>query len=191
MQLRRFITFGSILAMALSLGMCICLVWRWPYWRSRGPATFSEIWYVERDGRRLAVYDGFRLWVVFSQTLPCEKCHHPHRRQQDCEGGWRRVHFGPPQSLHQWQFGPFEGRKTQAGRTTEWKYYCSDWVPIPLLAVYPIVFLVSALGRRRPDHCLHCDYDLTGNESGVCPECGTAIVEVRAAIKAGRSERTP
>ncbi len=23
--------------------------------------------------------------------------------------------------------------------------------------------------------CLNCDYDLTGNESGICPECGNKI----------------
>jgi len=29
--------------------------------------------------------------------------------------------------------------------------------------------------RRRAGHCRSCGYDLTGNESGVCPECGTSI----------------
>lgn len=27
--------------------------------------------------------------------------------------------------------------------------------------------------RRRHGLCIHCAYDLTGNVSGVCPECGT------------------
>jgi hypothetical protein len=26
--------------------------------------------------------------------------------------------------------------------------------------------------RRAKGHCLHCGYDLTGNVSGACPECG-------------------
>ena len=26
--------------------------------------------------------------------------------------------------------------------------------------------------------CYSCGYDLTGNESGICPECGTARAEV-------------
>jgi RNA polymerase subunit RPABC4/transcription elongation factor Spt4 len=26
-------------------------------------------------------------------------------------------------------------------------------------------------------HCVNCDYNLTGNESGMCPECGTPIPE--------------
>lgn len=30
--------------------------------------------------------------------------------------------------------------------------------------------------RERQGHCSACGYDLTGNRSGVCPECGTRIV---------------
>ena len=29
--------------------------------------------------------------------------------------------------------------------------------------------------RRRPMHCSTCGYNLTGNASGTCPECGTTI----------------
>ena len=29
-------------------------------------------------------------------------------------------------------------------------------------------------GRARAGACVHGDYDLTGNVSGVCPECGVA-----------------
>jgi predicted amidophosphoribosyltransferase len=31
--------------------------------------------------------------------------------------------------------------------------------------------------RRRipPGHCQKCGYDLTGNVSGICPECGTPV----------------
>ena len=37
-------------------------------------------------------------------------------------------------------------------------------------------FLVEAMKKRRPPAgvCAKCSYDLTGNMSGVCPECGTA-----------------
>ncbi len=28
--------------------------------------------------------------------------------------------------------------------------------------------------RIRPSRCRRCDYDLTGNTSGICPECGSA-----------------
>lgn len=29
--------------------------------------------------------------------------------------------------------------------------------------------------RNTPGHCSHCGYCLTGNASGICPECGTRI----------------
>lgn len=52
------------------------------------------------------------------------------------------------------------------------------WVSV-LLATYPtIAFIRGPLRRhrrRRRGECIGCGYDLTGNESGVCPECGEAI----------------
>ncbi len=51
-------------------------------------------------------------------------------------------------------------------------------VPSVLFAAYPA--LAFARGpfrrwrRRRKGLCLKCAYDLTGNESGRCPECGEA-----------------
>jgi hypothetical protein len=52
-------------------------------------------------------------------------------------------------------------------------------VMILLFAAYPtIAFIrgpVRRWRRRRRGCCLNCGYDLTGNVSGVCPECGEAI----------------
>jgi hypothetical protein len=53
-------------------------------------------------------------------------------------------------------------------------------VPLLLLAgtglILPAVQAVAGWRRRaasrRRGHCRHCGYDLTGNVSGVCPECG-------------------
>ena len=52
-------------------------------------------------------------------------------------------------------------------------------VPIWILAV-PITVGVIYLRRRRPmlddsSRCGTCDFILAGNESGICPECGTPI----------------
>ena len=48
----------------------------------------------------------------------------------------------------------------------------------PFLSVAVTTLLVWRFGRKpvKPGHC-QCGYDLTGNTSGVCPECG---VEVQA-----------
>jgi len=48
-----------------------------------------------------------------------------------------------------------------------------------LAAVWPVIALVRGpcrrYRRRRRGLCLKCSYDLTGNTSGVCPECGQRI----------------
>src|SRR5690242_15361509 len=31
--------------------------------------------------------------------------------------------------------------------------------------------------RQHAGQCVHCGYDLRGNQSGTCPECGARIVE--------------
>lgn len=56
-----------------------------------------------------------------------------------------------------------------------WKYFL-------LFSIYPAVVLIRGLSRhslrerRRNDGlCMECGYNLTGNVSGVCPECGAAI----------------
>ena len=45
-----------------------------------------------------------------------------------------------------------------------------------LMVAVPTVLLYLR-GRRRipPGHCTACGYNLTGNVSGVCPECGQQI----------------
>ncbi len=44
-----------------------------------------------------------------------------------------------------------------------------------LLTTIPAIILQRILRRPAPGHCPHCNYNLTGNQSGRCPECGKAI----------------
>ena len=52
-------------------------------------------------------------------------------------------------------------------------------VPAALFAAYPIIAFhrgpLRHWRRRRKGFCQKCGYDLTGNESGTCPECGTEV----------------
>lgn len=48
------------------------------------------------------------------------------------------------------------------------------WIPFLLVAV-PTALLFWRDRRMPPGHCKKCRYDLTGNQSGVCPECGTPV----------------
>ncbi len=53
------------------------------------------------------------------------------------------------------------------------------WLTSLLFAAYPILAFIRGPLRRwrtpKHGHCRTCAYDLTGNESGTCPECGTEI----------------
>ncbi len=49
---------------------------------------------------------------------------------------------------------------------------------ISILAGVPGVLLIPFLPQRRevrPNVCLSCGYDLTGNATGICPECGSPV----------------
>jgi hypothetical protein len=60
----------------------------------------------------------------------------------------------------------------------------SWWIMLPfgwvfLLVAAPTVFLWYRDRRPPPGHCRNCGYDLTGNLSGACPECGTRVTTKR------------
>ena len=60
---------------------------------------------------------------------------------------------------------------------------CSAWAPVVLFALLPAAAFVrrSVRDHRRWErgYCLKCRYDLTGNVSGVCSECGSPIRTLR------------
>ena len=50
------------------------------------------------------------------------------------------------------------------------------WIPfVALIAPTLILWVVDHRRRPLPGHCRKCNYNLTGNTSGVCPECGNEI----------------
>ena len=53
------------------------------------------------------------------------------------------------------------------------------WVPLLVIAA-PTALLWYRDRRIPAGHCQNCGYDLTGNVSGICSECGTAIHEKAA-----------
>ena len=52
------------------------------------------------------------------------------------------------------------------------------WSLLALLAIYPVIAFIRGLlrrwRRRRKGLCIRCGYNLAGNVSRVCPECGEA-----------------
>lgn len=50
-------------------------------------------------------------------------------------------------------------------------------IPVFVAVSFVLALLLSryAPARTYPGSCRRCGYDLTGNQSGVCPECGTRL----------------
>jgi len=51
------------------------------------------------------------------------------------------------------------------------------WPVAYLTAILPVIWGTIRIveSRRNGSGCTQCGYNLTGNTSGICPECGTAV----------------
>ncbi|UCE61529.1 MAG: hypothetical protein JSU63_07220 [Phycisphaerales bacterium] len=85
--------------------------------------------------------------------------------------------YTTPASL---KWGPVEYRREETDGTLNVQrtqtISVSAWLLLIVIGVYPAIeFIRGPLRRRRRRRkglCTSCSYDLTGNMSGVCPECG-------------------
>lgn len=69
------------------------------------------------------------------------------------------------------------------GATVGWVGFSASYYWLPAVAIVNAVIyasfarLVFECAKSKPGkgHCVNCGYNLTGNVSGVCPECGASI----------------
>ncbi len=56
------------------------------------------------------------------------------------------------------------------------------WIPFVCVAALTAIFFVKDRRRIPPGHCPACGYNLTGNVSGRCPECGAECRRDESAV---------
>jgi hypothetical protein len=139
---------------ALSLLACVmmCVLWV----RNAGPPPWDDV-YLVRPAHSYGVGMERGAVIGFLQRQ------RPEYRDDDPGDVWL-------QSL-----GFRYVRVTSAGMR-RWNLVLPAWLLVGATAALPLaraVRHVRTARLRRPGHCPRCGYDLTGNVSGMCPECGT------------------
>ena len=85
-------------------------------------------------------------------------------------GRWREEHEDSHKLFMRWSFFSFFRNDQPAGVVIN----VPHWFVLLILAV-PMAYLWWRDRRPPPGHCRACGYDLTGNVSGICPECGEKV----------------
>jgi hypothetical protein len=84
------------------------------------------------------------------------------------------VATSPPASSPKWRGGARAVRTVTSPTDYETVLWLPLWPAIMLFAI-PAVWLWIIGRRGPPGACRKCGYDMTGNTSGVCPECGAGV----------------
>jgi hypothetical protein len=102
---------------------------------------------------------------------------------------WSLHHGYDSWDRYDWTFRPSWSTRWGQGSDAEiysdhyqYFWYVPFWKPTLLFGAAPALWLWSAWRRRSPykiGFCRRCGYNLTGNLSGVCPECGTPIADAK------------
>jgi len=68
--------------------------------------------------------------------------------------------------------------------TSHWWLVVPLWLPF-LLCLVPTCYLFWHDRVPQPGHCRRCGYNLTGNTSGRCPECGLSLADPASREQSG------
>jgi hypothetical protein len=77
------------------------------------------------------------------------------------------------------RFEPSEIFPRKIGRLTtpQFDLHFPLWIPV-ITFLMPTIILFKRKPRSLPGRCDTCGYNLTGNTSGKCPECGTQLQQI-------------
>jgi len=172
---RTIILLLGLSTVSFGVGWCVSWFvhddrpWRWP--------TVDLRTY----GLSFSVYHG-NTWCYY--YFPCSSCGwYNHKHKPGCTDirAWAHIDYELKPPTVYWEFGV---RRFRLAKENDW---CDDYVTLELPSW--LVFMVLGFlpvravlrgplrrcRRRRRGECLDCGYNLTGNASGVCPECGTGL----------------
>lgn len=99
------------------------------------------------------------------------------RWDRKCDHSWGIEDLGPPADFFAKRVLAYYQHESSKHRIAELR--CNSLFPFLVLTTPPAVIFSRRAWRarrlRRPGHCRQCGYNLTGNVSGRCPECGAEV----------------
>lgn len=106
---------------------------------------------------------------------------------------WQRLKRGTNDLLHSElrvrQASTLRFEKEALGRLTGYWCFIPLWLAWAVVSAYPIFVISKSVLvrrlRRKRGQCLTCAYDLRGNVSNMCSECGTPLPHPSRATRRG------
>ena len=168
---RSLFTLAALLSLLLCVGMVV--LWVRSYWTYEDLAINKYLEGVDnRDDPGFG--DTFRYRMV-SMTVGRGVCavgygvmHNPTRTPWFQHQSW----FDP--WFEGWSSSHPSGFAIEEWPRREKVVMFPLWLPVVLFAVMPVVWMIGRRGSPS-NRCPTCSYSLTGNTSGICPECGSPV----------------
>ena len=156
-MIRRLLNLPTLLSM-LACPLVLAL-WAWTY----------DTW---RVGTRPGQVVAYVTWGADGETFVRQSL----QQKRQAAEGWVFMRGHASTSLAFAGFEFYRGTTPRSGMTFAFALLAVPlWPLVAMTLALPAVRLCLACRRRtRHGRCGLCGYDLTGNVSGVCPECGTA-----------------
>ena len=188
-RLLRVAKWGGVVVCGLATIASIASMWLTVVWNSGQPdATYPYFDRYPDGGVELGLGGGLS-WVRWRPAIPALELQHSIRSEKEGtplrprvgggmirRAGWAArthafyFHWWPPYDV----ILPMTYTTNISGKnvTRRWtqRVTLPMWLPLVLIAI-PTAFLWWRDRPPKPGHC-PCGYDLTGNVSGTCPECG-------------------
>ena len=134
-------------------------------WAGVGICTVVAIvWVVSGSWNVVYQWRHGDLWVYSGRlhytTLVAQPTHRPPK-------------YGLSSARHKWHWvwSPY----TYVDYSTSPYVAVACWIPFLIVALPTGILFWRDRRRIPPGHCKKCGYDLTGNTSGRCPECGKGV----------------
>ena len=132
--------------------------WMSPYYGMNGWCRSKT------DETLILIHEGY-CTVYIQRQIPNPKLN----SKRSYGGRWLSFENGDRPTLH------------QGGHHRYWGFHVTLAIPLVLLVTFPTIAFIRGpmrcWRRRRKGLCIKCGYNLTGNTSGTCPECGKPINE--------------